>query len=87
MGHMSTQCPNPKFQLGTNVEKQKLPKAKAHSFNMTVEEAQHNNEVIFINFLVNYISDRVLCDGGASRSFMSIPFYAQFDLPRSALDT
>lgn len=41
---------------------------------MTVEEAHQNSDVIFRNFLVNYISARVLFDGGVSKSFVSIPF-------------
>ncbi|XP_023767921.1 uncharacterized protein LOC111916486 [Lactuca sativa] len=38
MGHISTQCPNPKVQMGVDEKKDEAPKVKARAFNMTTDK-------------------------------------------------
>ncbi|XP_052620961.1 uncharacterized protein LOC111893627 [Lactuca sativa] len=87
MGHISNQCPNPRVQTGSGGKKDDAPKIKARAFNMTAAEARQHDEVIFGTFLVNSIPATVLFDGGASRSFVSLPFCAHIDIPRTPLET
>lgn len=53
---------------------------------MTAVEARDSDEVIFGTFLINSLPASVLFDSGASCSFVSTTFYAQFVNPRCALD-
>ncbi|KAL4564371.1 hypothetical protein LXL04_028432 [Taraxacum kok-saghyz] len=76
MGHISTQCPNPRIQPGVGGKKDDKPKVNARLFNMTVDEARRSDEVIFGTFLINSIRASVLFDPGASRSFVSLSFCA-----------
>ena len=86
MGHISTQCPNPRIQPGVGGKKDDKPKVNARLFNMTVDEARRSDEVIFGTFLINSIPASVLFDPGASRSFVSLSFCARLNLPTSPLD-
>ncbi|XP_023762365.1 uncharacterized protein LOC111910778 [Lactuca sativa] len=87
IGHISTQCPNPRVQIGSGVKKDDAPKVKARAFNMTAAEARQHDEVIFGTFLVNYVPATILFDGGTSRSFVSLPFCVHFDIPRNPLES
>ncbi|CAI9299556.1 unnamed protein product [Lactuca saligna] len=43
MGHISTQCPNPKVQMGADEKKDEAPKVKARAFNMKTDEVIFGN--------------------------------------------
>lgn len=77
--------PNPKVTIGSSSQKIGTPKVVAHVFQITADEAIRDNEVILITFLVNDFPATVLFDIGASRSFLSPTFCAQFVIPRSLL--
>ncbi|TLX69787.1 hypothetical protein E9993_22755 [Labilibacter sediminis] len=84
MGHISSKCPNPKVELGG--KKDDVPKAKVRAFQMKIEEAKKDDEVILGTFLVNSMPAFVLFDSGANKSFVSYAFCARFNKDRSPLD-
>ena len=55
MGHISTNCLEPKTRGGASEKEQEAPKSKGCVFVMTAEESKCNDEVVFGTFLFNFI--------------------------------
>ncbi|KAK1421863.1 hypothetical protein QVD17_24549 [Tagetes erecta] len=75
--HMRPQCPrlaNP------------TPPARGRAFNINVNQAQTNNDVVNGTFLINHHYTSVLFDSGAHRSFVSLEFEPLLDLNLTKLD-
>jgi len=81
--HKIADCPRKK-----NEEKKddNPPKAKARAFQMTVEEARRNDEVVSGTFLVNSKLATVLFDSGANKSFVSTLFAPKLGMTTSHLN-
>jgi len=82
--HQIAECPQKK-----NEEKKdnNPPKAKARAFQMTVEEARRNDEVVSGTFLVNSKLATVLFDSGANKSFVSTLFAPKLGMTTSPLES
>ena len=85
MDHISAQSPIPKRQARSGGRERETPKAQARTHDIVVEEARHNDEVIFGTYLVNSISTSVLYNRGTNRSIVYISVCAQFKLRGNSL--
>nr|XP_017245279.1 PREDICTED: uncharacterized protein LOC108216926 [Daucus carota subsp. sativus] len=83
-GHMARDCPQSQKdgstpKINTPLEG-KITKPTARTFNMTLNEAMVDNNVISGTLSVNSLNACVLIDSGASRSFISIQFMHKLGL-------
>ncbi|KAJ9544953.1 hypothetical protein OSB04_024660 [Centaurea solstitialis] len=85
LGHQQRACPNSRpteskasvMQPTSNTtprQKEELPRARARAFQITVDEAREEPDVVMGIFLVNSHPARVLFDSGATYSFVSHTF-------------
>nr|XP_043615946.1 uncharacterized protein LOC122587846 [Erigeron canadensis] len=81
-GHFIKDCPQGK----DDGKKTAAQKPKARAFQMTVEAAKENDEVVSGTFLVNSKPASVLFDSGANRSFVSTLFAPKLDRVTTPLD-
>ena len=86
-GHRMAECPEatgdsgrpawqPPLRIteGEKGKKPEVPKPRGRAFQMTVEEAKKEPDVIAGPFIVNSLPALVLFDSGASKSFVSTTF-------------
>ncbi|XP_024963368.1 uncharacterized protein LOC112503586 [Cynara cardunculus var. scolymus] len=90
LGHRIKDCPvirkdeskasvqQPK-RVGTSTQKEEVPRARASAFQITVEEAMKEPDVITGIFLLNDRSACILFDSGATNSFVSIYYTLYLD--------
>ena len=76
--HMRNQCP---LLLG----QANVPVPRGRAFNINMNQAQANNDVVNGTFLINQRYASILFDSGADRSFVSLEFESLLDKPRSNL--
>ncbi|KAI3735871.1 hypothetical protein L6452_15393 [Arctium lappa] len=57
--------------IGTSVQKEEVPKARARAFQITAEEAREEPDVVTGILLLNSRPARILFDSGATNSFVS----------------
>lgn len=57
--------------IGTSVQKEEVPKARARAFQITAEEAREEPGVVTGILLLNSRPARILFDSGATNSFVS----------------
>nr|XP_043619796.1 uncharacterized protein LOC122591601 [Erigeron canadensis] len=81
-GHFIKDCPQGK----DDGKKTAAQKPKARAFQLTVEAAKDNDEVVSGTFLVNSKHASVLFDSGANRSFVSTLFAPKLDKVTTPLD-
>ena len=65
---------------GTPTKKEEVPKAKGRVFQITLEEAREDPNVVTGTFLVNSRPAHILFDSGASDSFVSYEFAHSFQI-------
>ena len=65
---------------GTPTKKEEVPKAKGRAFQITLEEAREDPNVVTGTFLVNSRPAHILFDSGASDSFVSYEFAQSFQI-------
>ncbi|KAK1441183.1 hypothetical protein QVD17_07023 [Tagetes erecta] len=70
-GHKRVDCPELMHGGERTEVKTEIPKPRARSFQITVEEAKIEPNVVAGTFMINSIPARVLFDTGANRSFIS----------------
>nr|GEV61646.1 hypothetical protein [Tanacetum cinerariifolium] len=91
--HKSNECPNPKAIEAKplksikeeKVEKTKIPTPMAWAYMMATEEDKVVCDVVTGTILVNSVPARVLCDSGASVSFVSFEFSKNLSTPPNKL--
>ncbi|KAI3669345.1 hypothetical protein L6452_40578 [Arctium lappa] len=82
LGHRQRDCPCMKqdeskasvqrpVTIGTSVQKEEVPKARARAFQITAEEAREEPDVVTGILLLNSRPARILFDAGATNSFVS----------------
>lgn len=83
--HFRNTCP--KLTIVNNAQaNQANPGARGRAFNINVNQAQANNEVVNGTFLVNNHYASILFDTGADKSFVSFDFEPLLAIPRVRLE-
>ncbi|KAI3764654.1 hypothetical protein L2E82_14665 [Cichorium intybus] len=88
-GHYSTNCPKKKNEtlVSTASNKKTEPaKTKGRAFQMTLEEAKEDQDVVVGTLIVNSQPAYVLFDYGAHFSFVSHEFRKRLNIPMKPLD-
>ncbi|KAI3779510.1 hypothetical protein L2E82_09231 [Cichorium intybus] len=88
-GHYSTNCPKKKNEtlISTTSNKKTEPaKTKGRAFQMTLEEAKEDQDVVAGTLIVNSQPAYVLFDSGAHFSFVSHEFHKHLNIPMKPLD-
>ncbi|KAI3724050.1 hypothetical protein L2E82_35815 [Cichorium intybus] len=88
-GHYSTNCPKKKNEtlVSTASNKKTEPaKTKGRAFQMTLEEAKEDQDVVAGTLIVNSQPAYVLFDSGAHFSFVSHEFRKRLNIPMKPLD-